>query len=326
MTLSMLRPALVLLVAFLFLAVAGGAHAQSCSATITDVDFGSPNLLSSGATDALATVTVTCTRIPFLTVVKMCPSLSDGSAGSSGSGRLVKGPGIATLSYQLFQDASRTQGWGAVDQPQLGTVPVLTLGNGFSSSATTTATIYARLYGSQPLSPPGAYMSVFTGAETAFTYAPFFVGSSTNCMGFVGTAVVRPGFDVTAVPAAGCSVTTTDLSFPATGVLTKAINGESSIRVTCTSKTAFAVSLDNGTTGTSPTARKLVSPAGRSVTYGLYRNSARTLAWGSAAAGLAVTGSGTGNEQGLPVYGAVPAQATPPPGTYTDRIVVTLTY
>lgn len=314
------------LAALCIVAMPGQAHAQSCSATITDVDFGSPNLMSTAPTDAIATVTVTCTGIPLFTTVKMCPSISDGSGGSSGSGRLLRGPGNAALAYQLFQDASRTQAWGALDNSELGTVPPLTIGTGFGGSATTTARLYARLFGSQSMVPAGTYISDYTGVETAFRYATYFIGSSVGCTGFVGNYVIRPEFEVTARPPAGCTVTATDLVFPPTGVLGTSIRGDASISVVCASKTIYSVSLDNGATGTSPTARRLTAAGGGNITYGLYRDSARSIPWGTSGAGLAASGTGTGSQQVLAVYGLVPAQNTPAPGTYSDRVVVTVSY
>lgn len=38
------------------------------------------------------------------------------------------------------------------------------------------------------------------------------------------------------------------------------------------------------------------------------------------------TVAGTGLTQNLTMYGTVPAQATPPPGTCNDTVVVTITY
>ena len=37
-------------------------------------------------------------------------------------------------------------------------------------------------------------------------------------------------------------------------------------------------------------------------------------------------GTGTGSEVTIPVYGRVQAQATPPSGTYTDTVIVTIDY
>ena len=61
------------------------------------------------------------------------------------------------------------------------------------------------------------------------------------------------------------------------------------------------------------------------ITYGLFRNSARTQGWFNTA-GTTQAGTGTGSAQTLPVYGRVGAQTTPPPGTYSDTVTVTVTY
>jgi spore coat protein U-like protein len=66
--------------------------------------------------------------------------------------------------------------------------------------------------------------------------------------------------------------------------------------------------------------------ATRYITYELYRNSARTQRWGNTLNTDTVTGTGNGNIQNLSVYGRVPAQTTPNAGTYTDVVVVTVTY
>lgn len=300
------------------------ARAQTCSASITDIDFGTVNPLSTSAVDALATLRITCTSIPRNAAVKICASISDGSGGSSGAVRLLRGPSSATMSYQLFQDANRTRGWGATDNNQLGTVPAFTLGNGTSTSATGATSIYARLFGGQSTAAPGSYVSSYTGAETAFTYAAYTSGATANCDGFAGTGVVRPTFDVSATPAAGCSITSTDLTFPTVGVLTSSVQAEASLGVTCTNRTTYSVTIDNGVTGTGPTTRRMTSAAGTAITYGLYRNSARTLPWGGS--GQTLSGTGTGTTQTTPVYGLVPAQATPAPVSYSDRVVVTVTY
>ena len=64
-----------------------------------------------------------------------------------------------------------------------------------------------------------------------------------------------------------------------------------------------------------------------SVTYGLYKDAARSTGWGSSiVSGETVSGTGTGSAQALTVYGRVPPQSTPPPGTYSDVVVVTVTY
>lgn len=302
----------------------GRAQAQTCSATVTDVDFGQPDVTSITPTDVLATLNVTCTHIPFLTVVKLCPNLGDGSGGDNGSARLLNIGSGGSLSYQFYQDASRTQGWGSIDETALGTVPSILLSGGTSGTATASRTIYARLFGSQSAAAPGFYTSTFAGNETAFGYSTFLLGASSNCTGFVGATTIRPEFDVLAEIAAYCRLTATDLDFGSVGVIQSPLNAQSTLRVTCAPKTPFALSLDGGLTGAQPGARKM-SLGAEAITYGLYRDSARTALWGDTAATRA-SGTGTGADQGFVVYGRVPIQNAPRPGVYSDRIVATVTY
>jgi len=314
--------AMIVFMLMCFGAALSRAEAQTCSATISSVDFGSPDLLSGGPTDALATVTVSCTSIPPLTVVKFCPSIGAGSAGSDGSARLLSN-GARTLSYQLFQDSARSQGWGALDKTQLGSVPGIIISCFLSSSGTATRTIYARLYADAGATA-GSYVSSFAGNQTAFSYSVLLLGASTNCTGFVGNAVIRPEFTVTASPQPTCTIDATDLDFGVKGVLSAPITGQSSLGVTCTQGASWSVTLDGGSTGNAA-ARRMASAAGDSVAYNLYRDAARTLMWGATSAQQA-TGTGTGTAQILPVYGSVPAQSTPRPGVYSDRVVATIRY
>lgn len=308
------------------LCLPGEGQAQTCSATITNIDFGDPNLLSGSTDDALGTVTITCTRIPPLTVVKMCPSIGEGSGGAVGSSRLLRSAS-GSLAYQLYQDTARTQAWGSLDEPELGSVPAILLGSGFATSATATKTVYGRIFGSQRDAPTGAYLSTFSGNQTAFTYAgfPFGVGTTSSCSGFVGTAVIHPAFTVTAQAGANCTITTTDLDFGNAGILSSAVSAQGSLSVACTRSTPFSVGLDGGLAAAPPASRRMTSTSGDAVTYGLYRDAGGTQPWGMDT-GTRAGGTGTGASQALPIYGRVPAQATPRPGIYSDRIVATVTY
>jgi spore coat protein U-like protein len=42
--------------------------------------------------------------------------------------------------------------------------------------------------------------------------------------------------------------------------------------------------------------------------------------------GALVSATGNGADQTFTIYGRVPAQTTPAPGTYTDTVTVTVTY
>jgi spore coat protein U-like protein len=327
MTLRLLWIARIALVAMALLAVMPGkAQALSCSGTVTNIDFGAPNLLDTAPLDVMGTVTITCTAIPLLTVIKLCPGIDAGSGGANGSARLMTGPTGNTLSYQLYQDSSRTQAWGSLANPSLGTVPAVSLSGGLIGTDTITRTIYARLFAGQATMLPGAYSSNFTGTQVVLTYAPYLLVGLGSCVGYIGTQNSYPTFHVTAAPGAGCNLTTADLTFPSTGVISSAVSGQTSMTVACTRGTPYSISLDNGQTGIAPAARKMKSAAGDTVTYGLYRDTGRSQVWGSAASGLGVTGTGSGANLAISVYGQVPAQSTPRPGTYSDRIVATIAY
>jgi spore coat protein U-like protein len=317
---------LILAAMTLLAVVPSKAQALTCSGTVTNINFGAPNLLDAAPVDVMGTLTVTCTSIPIATVVKLCAGIDAGSGGASGSARLLTGPSGNTLSYQLYQDASRTQAWGSLNNPNLGTVPAMSLNGGLTGTDTATRTIYARLFSGQSAMLPGAYSSSFTGTQVVLTYAPYLLVGLGSCVGFVGTQNAYPTFTATATPGAGCNLTTADLTFPSAGVLSNAVSGQTSLTVACTRNTPYSISLDNGQTGTAPTARKMKSAAGNTLTYGLYRDTGRSQIWGTAAASQGVTGTGSGSSVAVPVYGQVPAQSTPAPGVYTDRIVATIAY
>ncbi|OYR19401.1 spore Coat Protein U domain protein [Brucella thiophenivorans] len=70
----------------------------------------------------------------------------------------------------------------------------------------------------------------------------------------------------------------------------------------------------------------MTGPGGATITYSLYRNAARDTVWGDTTGTNTLAGTGTGAAQQLTVYGRVPPQNTPAPGTYTDTVTATITY
>jgi len=116
------------------------------------------------------------------------------------------------------------------------------------------------------------------------------------------------------------------LNFGTVGVLASNTDQTSTIQVTCTNTTPYNIGLNAGTgTGATVAVRKMTSGA-NTVNYSLYSNSGRTTVWGNTIGTDTQAATGNGSAQSYTVYGRVPAQATPAPGTYTDTITVTLTY
>jgi spore coat protein U-like protein len=69
-----------------------------------------------------------------------------------------------------------------------------------------------------------------------------------------------------------------------------------------------------------------MASAGTNVIYGLYRDSARSLPWGSTVGTNTASATGTGLSQGETVYGRIAPQTTPKPSAYSDTIIVTVAY
>ena len=118
-----------------------------------------------------------------------------------------------------------------------------------------------------------------------------------------------------------------DLDFGNVGVISANIDATSDIEVLCTATTPFNLGIDEGDgTGATVDSRLMTGPGGATVQYGLFRDAARSLNWGETVGADTQAGTGTGTAQTFTVYGRVPPQPTPEPGTYIDTVTVTLTY
>ncbi|WP_207553674.1 spore coat U domain-containing protein, partial [Teichococcus deserti] len=139
------------------------------------------------------------------------------------------------------------------------------------------------------------------------------------------TTTATSSFQVTATVLKLCSVTATNLAF-GDYTPTAASDQTSTLTVLCTTNTPYTIALNLGTAA-SATARAMTS-AGTSTTlnYVLYRDASRTAVWGETTGTDTQAGTGTGTNQAITVYGRVPANQRPQPGSYTDTVTVTLTY
>jgi spore coat protein U-like protein len=127
---------------------------------------------------------------------------------------------------------------------------------------------------------------------------------------------------------AGCTVTGATLNFGSSSVLASNIDQTTTVGVTCTNAATYNVGMDKGANGASVTARQMKGGASNTefVDYTLYRDSSRTLNWGNTVGTDTLSGTGTGSTQNITVYGRVPAQATGSAGSYTDTVLITVTY
>lgn len=132
---------------------------------------------------------------------------------------------------------------------------------------------------------------------------------------------------VTMTITAGCTVSATSVAFGSQSVLSSATTATGTLNVTCTNTTPYNVGLDNGSgAGATTAVRRMTGPASAIVNYGLYQNAALTTVFGNTVGTNTVAGTGIGTAQTITVYGQVPSQASPAPGSYADVVNVTVTF
>jgi spore coat protein U-like protein len=141
--------------------------------------------------------------------------------------------------------------------------------------------------------------------------------------------------------AADCSITAVSLNFgvydPAA---TSADDSVGTVTVTCRNisggadRINYTVMLSNGQYGTSAATRAMGAGTNR-LGYNVFTDPARTQAWGTGtggtviASGAMTVGPGNGNNVKTvvhSVYGRIPQLQDAAPGTYSDTMVVTLTF
>lgn len=330
--------ALALLLLFQWLWLPQATATTNCTATQPTLSFG--NVSTTGATDVQGSFSVTCNTFGLSLLagarVRMCLSIGAGtSGGSSFSPRRMLNPSSDPLQFQIYTDPARTLIWGArgnavVPNPLLAdfdySVPVL------GGSQTHNFTLYGRI--PAQTAAAGDYSNVFSGIHTVieYRYAEQLLGTPsfpTSCTsgGTAGTGTSFPFTATATVPNQCRFEVVTDLSFGSVaGVIGSDQDQTSSIGLTCTSRTAWQLGLDNGQNAAGNVRRMRLGASGSYVSYELYRDSARAQRWGDTLNSDTVTGTGNGALQTETVYGRVPAQAAVPAGSYVDTITVTLTY
>ena len=319
----MLRSIIVLLV----LLLPSLCLAQSCSFSATNMNFGAVDILSATPVSSTSTISVSCSGglLDLGKRLLICPDIGAGSGGASSAAARQMLNGASSLNYQLYSDNGRSVVWGSSSWPYPSRAPVyaltMSLLNGSLVGATGNLTVYGTALGTPSTALPGSYTSSFASG-TSFYYS---YSSATNCNAPTGTTGTAP-FTVNASVAANCLVSVQNINFGTQGVLSANTDASGSVTATCTPGTTYTISLNGGTTNAAPTARKMTKGS-ETVTYGLYKDINRSQPWGDVnTPGSTVAGTGTGTAQLLTVYGRVPPQTTPSPGTYVDTVVVTLTY
>ncbi|MCU0820513.1 MAG: spore coat U domain-containing protein [Beijerinckiaceae bacterium] len=298
----------------------GSAWAQTCSASLgTTFAFGTTDVLANVNYDVTQNVTVSCTGLANRDV-RVCLNLGDPNTGTvNGVRRALNGANL--LTYQLYTNAGRTTKWSTWQNGGAGREVVLTLSA--AGNATTTVPIYGRVFLGQQTVRPGTYTAIFSGTQTHLRAR--YVSTGQLCPAMTNGAVRWTTFTVSAVVPNRCLVTGNALAFGAVNALATQVDATTNLSVTCSTALPFNIGMGAGLNSLGPTARRMAA-GGSFINYLVYRDAARTAVWGATIGTNTFSGTGTGATVSVPVYGRVPVQTTPPPGTYSDTVVITVTY
>jgi spore coat protein U-like protein len=295
------------------------ALAQTCGTpTATALAFGevASQVLASQTVDTTGTITYNCTGGTASTPVRICISLGN----FTGSVRTMTRGGAGSLDFQVYQDAARTIVWGNPTTPTIMTIDTTFNASGVASGS---VTMYGRILAGQTVEQDGSYTRTMSGGTSQ--RLTFSTNMSTACTAITGGARTF-SFTASATISNLCNVSAATLNFGSTINLTATVDQSSTIQAQCTNSTPYNIGLNAGTgAGATVAARKMTS-GGSMINYSLYRDAARSLVWGTTIGTNTISATGNGSSQNHTVYGRVPVQTTPDPGTYSDTINVTVTY
>lgn len=153
----------------------------------------------------------------------------------------------------------------------------------------------------------------------------------TAIVGFTGTtsaATTTTNLAVSANVLGTCSVMTTSLAF---GTYDPAqptdLTQTATITTNCTTGIGYDIGLSAGGGPGATTANRIMTdPAADQLPYSLFSDSGYTTNWGDTVGIDTVAATGTGAAQATTVYGKITALTPAVTGSYTDTVLVTITY
>ena len=137
--------------------------------------------------------------------------------------------------------------------------------------------------------------------------------------------LVALAFALTAQQGHACTLNVTGVNFGSYDVFSNTpLDSTGNIDVNCPSGVGYSMALTAG--GGTHTQRVMNSGAHR-LNYNLYTAANRAVVWGDATSGtVTVNGTGIGGSVNHAVYGRIPALQNVHPGSYSDIIIVELTF
>ena len=313
-----LAPLARALAAFALLTLgAGAARAQSCAASFSSLSFGSNiDILAGVAIDSAGGFYISCSGFGAGAPRRVVVCVGFGAGNNSTSAPRYLASDANRLAYDIYSDAARTTRWNAT--PSLEPAFVLT-----AASPSVTAPYYGRIVAGQRARPVGHYVD--TIAPDIRIRVLNDLEPQPSCAS-VNTPLQAAPFRVSATITPNCALSATNMVFPAKDAFVSNTDAQGAVYVICTTNAPYWIALDGGTSkAASPVARRMTL-GNSSILYGLYQDAARARPWGSSQYIDTVAGTGGATVAAFPVYGRIPPQASPPPGTYTDLVTVTVNF
>jgi spore coat protein U-like protein len=255
------------LLAALFIAFGSApARAQvTCTASFSTLAFGSVNVLQGNAVDSAGALSASCSGFQGAADrVRMCFTMGAGSYPQSGSLRQL-GSGANRALMQIYSDAARTLVW---DSSLANAVSIILT----RDAPSIVVPVYGRVIGGQQNAPPGFYSTTMNASLNQAIYN----GQPPSCASIASQSALA--FAVNANLPSSCSATATNLNFGELGNFSALLDATSTISVLCTNATPYHVRLDGGASGSGVTQRAMALGANK-ITYGLFRDAARTQNW-----------------------------------------------
>lgn len=326
-------PRVLLAAALLWLLAMSSARADTCTVTMTDIDFGVVSPIANTDYTARGTLNVTCywtlllgQSALLLPAANVCVNLGPGSGGGTGDPRYLTS-GSRRLGFNLYGDPSATPAWlwgsntstiGA--KPIAGTlIGLLSLGG-----VTQSVTIYGRI-------PASSLAGVGTSGNSDTLYTASFAGHGTLQYSFGAGKSCTAGatesfaFQARATVTNNCLISASNLVFGSGSPLSER-RASAPLSVTCTANSSYQISMDGGLSGNPAERTMKNSVTGETLGYRISSTPDGPV-WGNGAGGTVVyTGTGTGGTQSVMMHGLVPRQRAPTPGNYRDTITVQLTF
>lgn len=280
----------------------------TCGVGAVNLDFGT-------ALNATGRIPYSCTNFdPVPVTFTLCAGIGVPSfPGTPSQPKLQLG--AAALDFNVYTDSAATTLW-TVTNPITGQVSIP---GGIGTTVSGTLQFHGRIPASQT-GPVGTYRAFFHNSRLGFSTAG---GEPCQTSAPGGLTGVEFSIGVTALISDACVLGTIGaVDFGVQSILGDRLDATGYVQLSCPAARAWTLQFDGGRHAAGEQ-RRMSNGAGDYVAYALYRDVARQ---NPISIGGTISGMGSGTVQSQSIYGRIDAGPPPEIGTYSDRVVVILSF